>query len=321
MSEFAKAHIRMPMKKREVRTIKISPGLRDAKIVVATNISNERDRIDFFLDYYRQLGVSEFIILDNNSTDGLKDNVIDREGISFFWTGGAYGKARYGIDWMNSIFREHCVNKWVLYVDADEFLVYPDQDTMPLPELVDCLRRNGRRAMSCLMVDIYSENTISENICRPGESPMAVCKYFDRSGYRRELDKRNNVQWTKGGVRGRVFFSGDVMAGPALNKIPLVFWKPWYAYIKSTHEMTPSYLNKVYSDETAITGALMHAKFVSKFADNMQDAQLVENHTAEYKNYQVELDAMKFYREDVSSEFSGWQSLHDLNLIKRFDLS
>jgi hypothetical protein len=315
ISEFLKAHIRMQVKMRQVKTVRISPGLRDARIVVATNIYNERDRVDFFVEYYKSLGVSEFIILDNSSTDGLGDHVIGRDGISLFSTSGAYNRSRYGIDWMNSIFAEYCCGKWVLYVDADEFFVYPNQDSMALPELVGRLEGGRRRAMSCLMVDIYSQGAVWENVCPAGANPMKVCPYFDRSGYDYYYDQKNYVTWVKGGVRGRVFFKDNATNGPALNKIPLVQWRRWYAYVKSTHEMTPSYLNRTYLDIDFAHGALMHAKFLAKFTETSQDKELLKKHTDEYRSYTKDSLSKSFYDDEISAKFLDWRSLEDCGLI------
>ena len=44
----------------------------------------------------------------------------------------------FGNDWINQVINRYCQKKWVLYVDADEFLVYPHCDTRPIGQ---CPRR------------------------------------------------------------------------------------------------------------------------------------------------------------------------------------
>ena len=48
-----------------------------------------------------------------------------------------------------------CVGKWVILVDADEFLIYPDCEERPVAELVSEMEMQGFDAICADMVDMY----------------------------------------------------------------------------------------------------------------------------------------------------------------------
>ena len=48
-----------------------------------------------------------------------------------------------------------CVGKWVILVDADEFLIYPDCEERPVAELVSEMEMQGFDAIRADMVDMY----------------------------------------------------------------------------------------------------------------------------------------------------------------------
>ena len=88
------------------------------------------------------------------------------------------------------------------------------------------------------MLDMYSNKTIQHNIYGVGEAPpLSVCYLFDLDRYIKQFDPITETMWTKGGIRGRIYFSANILDGPALNKTSLVFWKQHYVFLKSTHQL------------------------------------------------------------------------------------
>ena len=47
-------------------------------ILAFTTLRNERVRLSYFLDYYRDLGVDHFLIVDNGSTDGSREYLLEQ---------------------------------------------------------------------------------------------------------------------------------------------------------------------------------------------------------------------------------------------------
>ncbi|CAB3758201.1 glycosyltransferase family 2 protein [Paraburkholderia solisilvae] len=310
--EFSKAHIRRIAKAREVRAVRIAPGLPAASHVLIMTVHNEAHRMAFFLRYYKALGFEQFIVLDNDSTDGLRELLAGEPGVSLFAAHGSYKQSRFGNDWINTVLSRYCSGKWILYVDADEFFVYPHHDTRGIAALTDHLATHGQRSMNSLMLDMYSGNRTRDNACLPGEDPASVCPLYDAYGYQTRFDPRSRTTWTKGGVRGRIFFK-DVWDGPALNKTPLVYWKKPYAFLKSSHQLWPARLNQPASRAGgAITSALLHFKFLADLDDKLQAEARRQQHTSEYGAYSDQLHVKRDEPDFVgapTARYDGWRSL------------
>ena len=143
ISHYAKARLRRSLKARQVRYDVLRSGLRQARHVVISVIRDEGHRLAFFLQYYRDLGFEHFICIDNGSTDGTAELLSGFDDVSLLSAHGSYKAARFGNDWINEVINRHCREKWVLYVDADEFLVYPHCDTRPIDQLTTYIESMG----------------------------------------------------------------------------------------------------------------------------------------------------------------------------------
>ncbi|MFW2513789.1 glycosyltransferase family 2 protein [Demequina sp. SO4-13] len=300
--EFSAATVRRFWKAREVSAVRIRPSLAHARLVAVIVAQNEAPRFPYLIDYYRRAGVEHFIVIDNESTDGLQDYLMDHEDVTVYAAHGAYGSARYGNDWINHVAGRHCHGKWVLYVDADEMLVVAGP-SRNLPEVCDALERQGRRSLHTLLLDVYSDRPASGNIVEPGADPLDTCSLYDTAGYQGFFDPVSLTTWIKGGPRARLFFD-DIHDGPALNKTPLVRWKRWYALAQSSHRLVPRALNR---QSEHLEGALLHFKFTSINASKFTDPGNVARHTAEYSAYS-EIDSVDF----VGPATSTYESVDDL---------
>ncbi|GAB2880690.1 glycosyltransferase family 2 protein [Paraburkholderia jirisanensis] len=318
VAEFSKAHLRRIAKAHQVSAVRVTPGLAAASHVLIVTVHNEAHRMAYFLRYYKSLGFEQFIVLDNESTDGLRDLLEQEPGVSIFAARGSYKKSRFGNDWINTVLSRYCSGKWVLYVDADEFFVFPHNDTKSIADLTAHLMRNGQRSVNSLMVDMYSTGKASENTCAPGENPAAVCPLYDAYGYHTRYDPRSRTTWAKGGVRARIFFD-DAWDGPALNKTPLVLWKRPYAYLKSSHQLWPARLNQPLSRSgKTMTGALLHFKFLADIGMKLQAEAVRRQHTAEYGAYTDQLHVKRDEPDFVgapTARYESWRSLQRDRLI------
>lgn len=320
LSDFVKAHVRRLWKAHEVATIKLSPALKSASHVAIVLVYNEAHRLPYLLSYYRRMGIGHFIIIDNQSTDGSRDLVRDQPDTSLFSANGLFKKARFGIDWVNGILNRYCEGKWVLHVDADEFLVYPHMDTCPLAEFTALLEARNQFSLPSVMIDMYSDRNHTENLYAQGDDPLSICALFDGKGYVSHLDTVTSTLWIKGGVRGRIYFSDDFSRGPALNKTPLLKWKRHFAFLKVAHQLSPPELNrggKVKPDQQ-IRGALLHFKFLSDFSQKVEAEKTRQQHTNEYNAYnqpsQEEQTPASFVGPDTR-RYDGWRSLQAEGLI------
>ena len=316
--ELWKARIRVIAKSREVSVVKIAPGLQDAKHVVVMVVHNEALRIPYMLEYYKTMGFEHFLILDNRSDDDLQNILSGKSGISIFMANGSYRFSRFGVDWVNGVLSKYCSQKWILYVDADEFFVFPHCDTKSISDLTDFMENNNQKSMQCLMLDMYSDKKVQYNICGVGQDPLSVCRFYDRDGYVKKYDRLNQAVWIKGGVRGRIFFSTNVWEGPALNKTPLVFWQRHYAFLRSTHLLWPPRLNGGNVTRRKIRGALLHFKFLADWTTKISSESLRQQHTDEYNAYSAAATSMDDGLDFIGPatvEYRSWRSLEQYGLL------
>lgn len=309
--EMGRRHVSAVLRRREWRPVTIRPGLAKARIVLALCIKDERARLDYHLDYYRRLGVEHFVIVDNESTDGTLAYLEDHGDVSTISAVGSFLEARFGTDWINGVLHRYCRGKWVLWLDADELLVFAKTEGASLSDLVRQLDLEGRPSLQTIMLDMYSERPPSRNFLRPGQDPLEVCGLFDRSGYRQKFGNDNRVSWIKGGVRSRLFFV-DAADGPALNKTPLVRWRRHHVFMKVGHQLWPGRLNGT----TRLGGALLHFKFTDVAAGKIASEAYRAQHTEEYDAYD-DLDAVSFVG-DPTTRYEDARQLERLGLIRPF---
>jgi hypothetical protein len=300
------------------RTRRIGP----ADILLFSTQRNEKVRLPYFLKYYRDMGVTHFLIVDNGSTDGSVDYLADQPDVSVWHTRGSYKKSRFGADWLNYLQSRYGHGHWCLTVDPDEFLVYPFCDTRPLRALTDWLDSCSIRAFSAMLLDMYPKGRLEDQPYLPGMNPFDIACWFDSGNYTMSRNPRHWNLWIQGGPRARVFFPDEPNRAPALNKIPLVKWDRRYAYVHSTHMLLPRGLNLVYDEwggEKA-SGILLHAKFLDTFADKATEEITRQQHYAEsyeYRTYADKLARDTQMWSNWSERYINWRQLEILGLMSK----
>lgn len=283
---------------------------------------NERLRLPYFLEYYRNLGVRHFLFVDNDSDDGSLDYLSQQPDVSVWHTRSGYKRARFGMDWINWLLFRYGNGHWCLTVDPDEFLVYPHHETRPLQALTDWLDNTGRNAFPAMLLDMYPQGPVDAQPYHEGQNPFEIARWFDPANYTISKNPTYGNLWIQGGPRVRAFFRDDPLAGPALNKIPLVKWFWRYAYVSSTHMLLPRKLNLTYDEDGGelASGCLLHAKFLSTFSEKASEELDRRQHYAnsqEYRAYHAGLqDEVDLWCPE-SREYSDWQQLEELGLISR----
>jgi len=287
-------------------------------IILFSVMKNETCRLEFFLDYYRRLGVNHFIFVDNDSTDGFGKFVSGQPDVSFYHTKASYKDSHFGVHWCNALLAKHGVGHWCLTCDPDEFLVYPKVDTRNLRELTEYLDTNYIISFYTLMIDMYGKGFVEDASYHTGQDPLKVCPYLDRIGYNKGLWDYYSAIAAVGGVRRRVFFQSCADMSPALNKVPLVKWKRHYLYALSTHVARPNRINEVCGPDYT-TGALLHFKFISQLKEKVEEEKDAKQHwddSFEYRRYDDVISArIQLYSESVSAKYEGWHTLVELGLM------
>jgi hypothetical protein len=291
--------------------------IRKGDLLLFCTLRNEAHRLQYFLEYYRKLGVAHFIFVDNGSTDQFQTMVKAAPDITVFYTDHSYRKAKSGVHWLNSLLRTIGSGHWCLTCDPDEFLVYPNQQQMDLVKLTEFLSSVQRKTLFTTMVDMYGKGEMKDSVYQAATSPLTVSPYFDRKGYFYKHNNEGTSVWIQGGVRMRSMFSQDPDSAPALNKTPLINWRWHYFYLSSTHTARPESLNGGFRE--GITGALLHFKFIAAFEEKIAEEVIRRehsHHSIEYERYKDMQNGLVFYQADVSVKYTGWQQLVDLNIIR-----
>ena len=103
--------------------LKQSRGPRPARPVYLICVfRDEHLLLEYFVEYYRTLGVTHFILIDNLSGDAGPEYLKSLENINLwlYRTEDSYRDAAYGTRWVNELLREHCGGHYCFTVDVDE---------------------------------------------------------------------------------------------------------------------------------------------------------------------------------------------------------
>lgn len=319
--------LRLLRKKWQIRTIARRKDLKHIKtgknarkpggIFLFSTMRNEVERLPYFLAYYRNLGVDQFFVVDNGSTDGTAEFLAAQPDVSLWHTDASYKRAAFGVLWLNSLLNEFGHAHWCLVVDVDELFVYPHHETRSLSALTGWLDDGLISSFSAMLIDMYAKTPVT---CARGQNPLEVLTHFDAGNYTQRRNGRFTEQWIQGGPRQRLFFAKNPASAPALNKIPLVKWRKHFVYISSTHVLLPRSLNQVYEREGGekICGALLHTKFLPDLAARAKEELHRGEHydnSAEYRAYSKNESALGQMWTPQSTGYVDWQQLERLGLI------
>ena len=315
--------IRAARKSSELRVVQnLTDRIRPDDILLVSTVRNEQIRLPYFLNYYRDLGVNHFLIVDNDSTDGTESYLRGQNDVSLWHTSASYKCATFGVDWMNGLQRKYAHEHWTLVVDPDELFVFPFCDTRSIRALTDWLDNSSIRSFSAMLLDVYPKGRLDENPYCAGQNPMEIASWFDSGNYSLKRNKTYGNLWIQGGPRSRVFFADQPEKAPALNKIPLVKWDRRYAYVSSTHALLPRGLNQVYDEwggEKA-SGILLHTKFLDTFTAKAEEELARGQHyagSAEYKAYAEQLNRQPELWCKWSEKYINWRQLEILGLMSK----
>ena len=296
--------------------------IRPNDVLCFVTLRNERIRLPYFLQYYRDRGVAHFVFVDNDSTDGTREYLSAQKDCSVWTTPASYKRSRFGMDWLNALLRQYGTGHWCVVVDPDEFLLYPFCDTRPIPALTDWLESSSIKSFGAMLLDMYPKGPITAQPYAEGQNPFDIASWFDSGNYMIDRNWEFGNLWIQGGPRARLFFPDKPERAPALNKIPLVKWEKHYAFASSTHMLLPRGLNLVFDEwggEKA-SGVLLHAKFLDTFTHKAREELERKQHYAnshEYKAYASGLQQDPNLWCKWSERFINWRQLEILGLMSK----
>jgi len=244
-------------------------------LALYTCIRDERDRLPWFFDYYRRLGVEHFVVIDNGSTDGSTEYLLSQSGTTVFRTDDSYHGAFSGMVWINHLKSRLSPAAWVLYADVDEALVYDGCERQSVADLAETLDMAGHEAFTAFMLDMFSTDASGGTGKGPDVdyvtryplhlpqiqvTPKPLCPYLQ----------------IRGGIRS-LFATGE-----ELTKTPLVKSGADIDFLQSSHNVTPARVSDM-------TGVLLHYKIIDGIADEaarvLQDQMRSPHCRARYAKY------------------------------------
>ena len=297
-------------------------SIKKTDILLFITVRNEIQRLPFFLNHHRALGICHFIVVDNDSCDGTLEYLKAQSDISIWQTEHSYKLSRFGVDWLTWLMIKYGHGHWCLTLDADEILIYPFWTTRPLPALTDWLEKTGRFSFGVMMLDMYPRGRIGQCTGPKGKSPFETLKWFDHGNYTIQKKPVLESLWVQGGPRARCFFENDPQRSPTLNKVPLVKWNRRFTYVSSTHSILPRKLNRTYQEDggSTLSGILLHSKFLPQVVEKSEEEKRRKEHFENsllYEDYYNRLISEPELWCTASTRFVGWKQLEALGLMSK----
>lgn len=282
------------------------------EIVVVSCMRNEAQRLPYFLDYYRNLGVTRFLLVDNCSSDGTRQFLARQPDVEYFSTDTSYRGSSAGRLWTQELADTYATDRWTITVDVDELLVFPASEVMSLRDLCAYLDDNEQCGLFTVMLDMYSDRPLSQTRYEPGTDFLDTCRYFETDTYWLAPGSNPPFLSVFGGPRDRLFqANGEPGGRPMMKKIPLVKWRQGFSYMFSTHSHRFIQLSDV-------TGALLHFKFFDTFQSvAMEDAQRGDRRQQiHYSTYRETVEADVCFYGKQSRMFQGPADLVRMGVMR-----
>ena len=152
--------------------VRIESGrFRDAEVNLYAIVRDEMFFLDAFLDHYRQLGVDQFLILDDSSSDGTREFLSDQADCLVLSSDLGFGDpvaaggedgariTRAGTLLKKIIPQKYLKNKYAVYADADEFLILPE-GIDDIRTAIRILERDRIACVAASLIDFYPQGLV-----------------------------------------------------------------------------------------------------------------------------------------------------------------
>ncbi len=278
------------------------------RLFLFANMRNERHNLDWFLAHYRKIGVTDFVIVDNGSTDGTAEHLSTCPDVQVVdMPQSSFKAAKHGVDWLNALRQERARGSWCLFVDADEMLVYPGFPEIPLTVLLERMGMLGQRCLVAPMLDMFNAADLFEAELGDGLSPLDLWPHYMGRALRVTPAETFPYVGFRGGARTEFF--GDALEArtgrnsPNLRKIPVLFAESGeeYVTVHSTVELAPA----------TFTCALLHFKVNRYLRIRAGEEASRKEHAEEAVEYQAYVDA--FAETPAAPEdYDTWEGVNGL---------
>lgn len=300
--------------KDSLQILKEEPFPDEQSVILVCTAKNECDNMKKIYSYYCDMGIKNFVFIDNDSSDDSVSEFNKMQGVNIFLAEESYTSIRRQA-WINRVIAHYGFNRWYLVIDSDEYVDYNQATSHSFNEVVEFCENNHITRMQALMIDMYPENIefINQKIDFLGEY-----KYFDKDTYEK-MDNRNSLLLNgyQGGVRARLFkhATGDVK--PWLTKYPLLYIQEGDIQFHS-HMSFPFYKN--FQSQNLLV--IRHYKFLPSDLEKYRQRMKLGNFShgsQEYKQYVAEMEkgSIVFFDERHSEVFSDSDVFYNIPIMTR----
>ncbi|MBD9499064.1 MULTISPECIES: glycosyltransferase family 2 protein [unclassified Ensifer] len=251
------------------------PGLAQPDLPLVFITRNEIAILPVFLRHYRKLGITRFICIDDESSDGSREYLLQQKDVDVWTSPIRFAEARRGRAWREALFEYYGYDRWYVNVDTDEFLIYDQCPSETLRDLIRILEGRGISRLPAPMLDFYPSGETPQH---SEEMPWKTINHFDGQGYEVAFGKRGIS--IKGGPRRRLFAENN-----ELIKYPLIYWERNCFFGSSLHQPLPYQHNF-----SPIWGALLHFKFFANYREKINEAIVDQQHFNASQHYRAMKD-------------------------------
>lgn len=284
--------------------------------ILISVIKDEIQLLPDFFTHYRRLGVSRFVMIDNGSVDGSQEYCAEQPDADvhcvhrlFLWP------QKQG--WITRAIADYGLDRWYIYVDADERLVFDGWRSRSLTELAEWADIRGLSRVRGMLIDMYSDEPVLEAHWPKGRSLSQAYAFFDTDGYT-EVTLPHIVS-CHGGPRRRMFGIVDPDFNPEMTKYPL--FRPSAGEIMiNPHHFYPYDKNL----NSACYIGLLHYKFLPDFMKKIETAIKCNTYWNDSYDYRTYLqgfinDPKLTFKYSGSGRYKTERSLKDAGLLAEID--
>jgi hypothetical protein len=288
-------------------------------VVAVTPYYGNHQMLPVFLRHHRRLGVDEFVFLDLSEDGNLSVRLADAKDCAVWRPHGAIDPAG-SIHWLNFLRRRYATGRWCLSLEPTDLFVFARSEQRQIKDLVEFIESEHRDHLFALVIDMYGERPAENLALRRGQHPLDKLCWFDALGDVTSWPGRNRSATVRGGVQRRTLYAAAPRQSPALNRIPLVKWRRFHAYVAGTRVLMPRRINTAHTPwHTSPTACLL------RFA--LLDDERVLSAAARAEAVQIVADAggpgyagvpalrSRHLKQDISVRFTSSADLVECGLL------
>ncbi len=287
----------------KVSEAKNSPADSKEPILICA-LKNDIDKLPYFMEHYRERGIESFVFLDNMSTDGSFEFLMEQADAEVYRCAHPFTADRK-IAWVNRLIAEYGMNKWYLMVDSDEFFTYLGEKDHKFADVIDRAELMGYKRLGNVCLDMYPQGELFKTVEK--RNFIEEYCYFDTDTY--VFKRTNNGMSIKGGPRKRVFGTDMKISG-----IRMVYFEE-DDVVPSAHFMIP--FEKSYGAPVCLLNK--HYKFVNESDyDKVIEAVKTGMHSNNSEEYKTYYEAIKNNRQ-ISLYDMGHSALFSEENVRQID--